>query len=183
MRATGEPGDGGDVRAWLAENAADRWPWWVAFVLRGTPAKDPSWAPDIVQEGVLRMLSGDVTLPEDRKRWEAILLSTIRNVARDHCKAAKVRRTLPLDEADGRPDRVRDGWERGWRICRRIEIKRRVARAEGCLTDDQAEVTELRYAEEWTIAEIAAHRQCSPQTVKNHLRRARAMLRDKIQEG
>lgn len=168
------------VRQWLEENAPEELAPWVNFAAHWTPA-DPAYEPeDIVGEAIRRMLDG-VRLPRDPERWEAILRGTIRNVGRDLRKAEK--EPAPVEAVETRPSYVRDGRGRGWRICWRAEVKRRITGAKECLTEHQRELVELRYEEEWTIAELAEHRGCVRQTVMNLLRRARAKLREALKSG
>jgi RNA polymerase sigma factor (sigma-70 family) len=61
-----------------------------------------------------------------------------------------------------------------------LEAKRWVADVLDRLTEAEREVVELRHLREWTIAEIAEHRGCAPQTVKNLLVRAVAKSRQEM---
>lgn len=168
------------MRAWLAEEMTLRRDFRISFLLRKALVEDFDDAADIVQEAVLKILEHKVAVPEDKERRDSTFLSTLVNVARDHRKAARIRRAIPIDDGRASADEIAGGVDRAWRICGRLEAKQWVADALDRLTEAEREVVELRHLREWTIAEIAEHRGCAPQTVRNLLRRALAKSRQEM---
>lgn len=185
-----QPPDGpeaGNTRAWLSWVVRERWGGLVRSTVRAGYVNDHADAADVIQEAVLKILAGEVKLSNDHgKAWRR-LLATCRNVARNRYRHEDVRRTEALDLLQPSRDQVMDGRERGWRICERLECREALDSALECLTPEQQEVMELRYLEEWTIAEVAAHRRCSPSAVKQlsgkALAKVRAALDDRFGAG
>ena len=164
------------LRAWLSWVATQRWPRLTAFVRRSGYVQDDSEAPDIIHDAMVKILSGEVKLPNDRPRAWRYLLATIRNVASNRQRSDRVRDAAPLEVLRASPEELGDARERGWRICERLERTGALAAAMACLTPAQREVVELRFFQGWAIAEIAEHRGCSPGAVWSLLTRALATL-------
>lgn len=169
-----------NVRAWLGWVVTERWERLVRCVSRTGYMNDPSIAPDLIHDAMLKILAGEVELPDDRKSAWGTLLVTVRNLARNHCRSEKVRAAAPLEAIRPSPMEVVGGRERGWRICERLESEEALAAAIEGLTPDRRELMTLRYMEQWTVSEIAEYRGGSPRTVRNLLSRALAQLRGEL---
>ena len=105
-----------NLRAWLSWVATERWPRLTAFVRRSGYVKEDSEAPDVIHDAMVKILSGEVKLPNDRTRAWGCLLATIRNVARNRHRSEEVRDAAPLEVLRASPEEVGDGRERGWRL-------------------------------------------------------------------
>lgn len=171
------PGVKPDARAWLAEEVTERWSLRIDFLLRNHLATDLSDAADIIQDAVFKILTGEVRLRGDDERRTSTLLSTIRYVALDRRKKVLNRREVALDAVESLSDGA-GREEAAWRRYRRLKTTAWLTQAIAELTPAEQEVVRLRYLGEWRIAEIADHRACASQTVKNLLRRALAKLRE-----
>ncbi len=135
---------------------------------------DRDAAEDIVQEAFLRLArhAGRIDVIE---RAPAYLRSIVLNLARDHNRRGLV--SLRHHATAGREiDVVEDVADR----LSRSDEHRQVLEAVRRLPGRQRDCVALRYFEELSIEEIAATLAVSPNSVKTHLRRAMASLRDDV---
>lgn len=171
------------VREWLSWIMTERWDGLARQAVRWSRRDETAEASDIVHDAVVKVLAGDVHLPDDHKRAWLRLLATIRNVARNRYRSEQIRRTEPLGAVPVSAERVGDGRRQQWTICQRWERESMIGLALERLTEDQREVVRLRYVEGWTVAEVAEHRECSASAVKQLAGKARATFRAAMSES
>lgn len=141
---------------------------------------EPDHAPDIVHDALAKVLSEEVELRDGERGLLPSLLEVVKNEARNCRRYEWVRRTEPLEEAGSLPLQSVKGSEAGWRLYRRVCIRRDVADALDELDACEREVAEARLLEELSSREITRRIGCSLSTVKRRWRRALARLRTEL---
>lgn len=171
----GEPGlveqaRGGDLRAYeaLVQDHTDR-----AFGLALRIVRSKPDAEEVVQDAFVRAWKA---LPGFRAdaAFGTWLYRIVTNCALDRCARLKNRaqRESPLEPHDDRPD-PRPGGAGADDAAERIRLERLV----GALPEGQRAVVTLYYLQDRSIPEVAAILGMNQNTVKTHLHRARAALR------
>lgn len=173
--------DPSDTDKWLSWVVTERLDRLLAYAARARYWGDPSGAADLVQDAMLKIVAGDVDLPEDPERAWRRLLATIWNIARNGYRTAKVREEAPAHELRAALGRSGEGWEGGGRICERLDQAKALEAALEHLSPDEREMVELRYFEAWTNAEIAEDRECTPDAVRKRIAKALATMKVEIE--
>ena len=128
-------------------------------------------AEDVCQDGFVYAMA-HIDDCRDPARFGAWLRQIVRSQARNHLRAEKRDRVVPLAsvaEPVGTASPARDA--------ELAEIRERLLAALGTLPEDRREVVLLHDLEGWTHREIAERMALPPGTVRSHLHLARKALR------
>jgi len=134
-------------------------------------------AEDVCQEALVRALErlDDCRRPQ---RFAAWLLQIVRNRAHNYRDYLKLRAAAPLDDtavAGGRTDSLRE--------VQRGELRQRLERALGSLTELQRQVVLLHDLDGWKHSAIADLLGLSEVASRQHLFHARRLLRERLGAG
>lgn len=147
--------------------------------------KDPDAADTLTQECFLRAYQKLGSF-RGECRIETWLLRIAVNLARDHGKSRRIsfwRRLIGLEEAEGGETRPLHGSQPSpERVLLAREEMEAVWNAVASLSQQQRAIFLLRFAEEMSLAEIAAILRLSVGTVKAHLFRATARVRETVRD-
>lgn len=134
---------------------------------------DPSAADDLVQDTWLAALRRPPSAPETARPW---LARTLKNLRISRWRQGHARQAR--EQVRARPESVLPDHE----LLDRVEEATRVLEAVGRLDEPHRLCILRRYYEDWTARQIAEHDGISIETVKTRLRRARARLREDLDQ-
>ncbi len=144
---------------------------WVRGVARAL-VRDDSTADDLEQETWLRAMDGEP--PRSPKAWLGTVLRNLAsNLRRGEGRRGAREGARPTPAAPPTPDELLE----------RAEVVERVARAVRTLDEPYRTVVLLRYFEDLPPPEIAGRLGVPLETVRTRLRRALALLRERLDEG
>ncbi len=165
--AAGDAGALGDLR--------DRY-WASAWRVARSLTRDPAVADDIAQEALLRVLRKASDYDPDRP-FEPWFFRIVRNLARDHLRAAERRRRHEQASADRAPRRHASP---GDAELEREELLGSVRDALSSLEPDLREALVLRYEQELSLKACADVIGCPEGTASSRLRRGLEALRERL---
>ena len=151
---------------------------------------DREWASDMAQEAMVRIIQG-LDRFDARSRLSTWIIRVTMNVCLTSLRRQKLRRTLPLDapgpgrrgDSDRGADRLELTGEPG--AGQRVESREtldRLRRALALVSPDQRALLILRDMQDLSYRQIADLFEIPPGTVKSRLFRARAALRERMDE-
>lgn len=131
-------------------------------------------AEDAVQDALVVLLERVRVWPDSETETLAIVLHHSKNVARNRSRRNQLRSHFPLDNHE--PATTADPWLDAWRI----RVRRCIFEALEGLTEAEHSVITM-WLSGMSYLEIAHHRDCSVNTVKVLLRRARLRLQEALE--
>ncbi len=157
-----------EIETYYREHSRELWALFYAM------CSDPERAYDAVQEAFLRLYDYHGEPVRDMRAW---LLRVGQNWLRDVArKKSSSCRLLPgLDDMTGEPDSAED----------RLALEERQTQIRGALqelNEDDRKVLVMKYAMDWSAAQMATVMDCSPAAIDMRLSRARRRLAEILTE-